>query len=232
MFFLRCRRSHQSVRYRFVFFRVTWLPNVNEPQEHPFNNDTLSSYLPTRSTMAPSPHAPQLQDAVGFVNPVKSHITTFLLQSSYNQSSTNPTTAISPPAQPQVAPHTKHPRAHAKSPHTITKPSKRKAKDDARPKTKKQKKHAQSKKISDEDFRTSETQQLDMPQAIGTMNAQTPLTNVERWRLRGWTWPEALMNEKVEQRFGGNLDDYVEAESPTGTMFLWRIQGVGMFSRV
>jgi hypothetical protein len=41
-----------------------------------------------------------------------------------------------------------------------------------------------------------------------------PLTNVERWRLRGWTWPEAEF--KV-----GHQEDLVEVESPQGTKEGW-----------
>lgn len=38
-----------------------------------------------------------------------------------------------------------------------------------------------------------------------------PLTNVERWRLRGWTWPEAMFRIKDNHE--------VRMESPRGTAF-------------
>jgi hypothetical protein len=37
-----------------------------------------------------------------------------------------------------------------------------------------------------------------------------PLTNIERWRMRGWMWPEAVF------RMSGNNEDG-EMESPRGT---------------
>lgn len=41
-----------------------------------------------------------------------------------------------------------------------------------------------------------------------------PLTNVERWRMRGWTWPEAMY------RVGNSGDEGCTApESPRGTSF-------------
>jgi hypothetical protein len=46
-------------------------------------------------------------------------------------------------------------------------------------------------------------------QPIGNLIYNNPLTNVERWRLRGWTWPEAV--------FRTSRDEDVEVESPGGT---------------
>jgi hypothetical protein len=47
-------------------------------------------------------------------------------------------------------------------------------------------------------------------QPISNLILTNPLTNVERWRLRGWTWPEAVFRV-------GDRDDLVEVESPGGT---------------
>jgi hypothetical protein len=46
-------------------------------------------------------------------------------------------------------------------------------------------------------------------QPIGNLIYNNPLTNVERWRLRGWTWPEAV--------FRTSCDEDMEVESPGGT---------------
>jgi hypothetical protein len=47
-------------------------------------------------------------------------------------------------------------------------------------------------------------------QPISNLIWTNPLTNVERWRLRGWTWPEAVFRV-------GHQEDMVEVESPRGT---------------
>ncbi|KAF2825533.1 hypothetical protein CC86DRAFT_383400 [Ophiobolus disseminans] len=92
--------------------------------------------------------------------------------------------------------------------------SKRKADRDASAPslTKKQKIKPDEERISDESFRTAQTQQLGLAQPIGISMGQIPLNNVERWRLRGWRWPEAVV------RSCWNMPE--EAESPRGTTFL------------
>jgi len=81
----------------------------------------------------------------------------------------------------------------------------------SKPCAKKQKVVQQEHKISDESFRTTQTQQFGLPQPIGITTGQIPLKSVERWRLWGWRWPESAMRlqgRKIE-----------EAESPMGTSF-------------
>jgi hypothetical protein len=53
---------------------------------------------------------------------------------------------------------------------------------------------------------------LNAVQPIGNLIYNNPLTNVERWRLRGWTWPEAV--------FRLSCDEDVEVESPGGTKWV------------
>jgi hypothetical protein len=47
-------------------------------------------------------------------------------------------------------------------------------------------------------------------QPISNLIWTSPLTNAERWRLRGWTWPEAVFRVTHQK-------DLVEVESPRGT---------------
>jgi hypothetical protein len=53
-------------------------------------------------------------------------------------------------------------------------------------------------------------------QPISNLIYTNPLTNVERWRLRGWTWPEAVFRV-------GHHEDLVEVESSRGTKGGWGI---------
>ena len=88
----------------------------------------------------------------------------------------------------------------------------------AQPTTKKQKLSSEDQRISDESFRTAQTPHFGVIQPIGILAGQIPLSNVERWRLRGWRWPEAMM------RWGG--DECVEVESPMGEVMGGRGDGV------
>jgi hypothetical protein len=175
----------------------------------------LSKKLRSKPPMAAYPQHTQLQQHAthGFVNHLKSHSTTFSLQTSYNHSSQTPPASGWRPAQPYATKHTNNTRPNLK-PSNSNKSLKRTAGDINRAKNKKQKTRAQPKQVTDEDFRTADTQQLHAVQPIRLSPNQIPLTNVERWRLRGWTWQEAFMTMKTGQR---------EAESPTGTSLLWGV---------
>jgi hypothetical protein len=199
------------------FASLTSSENISSPATLPISYTYhLAVYQP--EPMAPDSHSQQPIYAPEFLNPPKPHGATFPSPHSHGYSPLNPPAAVWPSAQP--TPHTKQARLNTNSPRTISRPSKRKARDNTRQQTKKPKTHVPPKNVSDEDFRTSETQQLDMPQAVGIMNAQIPLSNIERWRLRGWAWPQALMPEPVQQRHSGHFNDDIVAESPTGTTFL------------
>jgi hypothetical protein len=93
--------------------------------------------------------------------------------------------------------------------------SKRKANEEIQSKNKAKKQMKASHQVTDEDFRTSETQQIGMVQPLGITAGQIPLSNVERWRLRGWRWQEAMMKMEME------VAQHAGAESPTGTKTLW-----------
>jgi hypothetical protein len=77
--------------------------------------------------------------------------------------------------------------------------------------TKKQMLTSQKDNVSDESFRTAHTQQVGMCQPVAIPNAPTPLNNVERWRLRGWRWPEAVVMSSYDRN--------EEKMSPTRTSF-------------
>jgi hypothetical protein len=88
---------------------------------------------------------------------------------------------------------------------------KRKAKEELQPEKQAKKQTKETHQVTDEDFRTSETQQIGMVQPLGLTAGQIPLSNVERWRLRGWRWQEAVL--KMEMEFA----QHTGAESPIGT---------------
>jgi hypothetical protein len=104
---------------------------------------------------------------------------------------------------------------HAQADGVSTKQSlKRKAGEKTKAKNKKQKTQTQAKQVTDEDFRTAETQHYGMVQPIGITMSQIPLRNVEIWRMRGWRWQEAFKRTESEKHSA-------EAKSPMGSNFLW-----------
>jgi hypothetical protein len=73
----------------------------------------------------------------------------------------------------------------------------------------KKRKTVRAQEISDESFRTAQTPHFGAVQPIGIKTGEIPLSNVERWRLRGWRWQEAVFRlDKAEA---------ADVESPTGT---------------
>jgi hypothetical protein len=73
----------------------------------------------------------------------------------------------------------------------------------------KKQKAAHEQNISDESFRTAQTPHFGAVQPMGIKTGDIPLSNVERWRLRGWRWQEAIFRlDKTEP---------ADVESPTGT---------------
>ncbi|KAF2025069.1 hypothetical protein EK21DRAFT_117136 [Setomelanomma holmii] len=83
------------------------------------------------------------------------------------------------------------------------------------PASKKPKVTTQEQKINDELFRTAQTPNFGGIQPVGTKTGQIPLSNVERWRLRGWRWEEAV--------FGMHDVDSGDTVSPKGTRFVSKL---------
>lgn len=97
--------------------------------------------------------------------------------------------------------------------HTVPKDArktKRKARLEAYASTKKQKVEAEAPDAAGSRWNKTEGFQPTALQPIFSATAR-PLTNVERWRLRGWTWPETMF--RVDDK------DDVRLESPKGTTF-------------
>lgn len=87
---------------------------------------------------------------------------------------------------------------------------KRKAKNEAYTSRKKQKVTAATLEATHSRWdKTEGFQPTTLQPIFGATNR--PLTNVERWRLRGWTWPEAMV--RVED------NHELRMESPRGTAF-------------
>jgi hypothetical protein len=88
--------------------------------------------------------------------------------------------------------------------------TKRKARAEAYACTKKQKVKAEAPEAAGSRWDKTERFQPNALQPIFSATTR-PLTNVERWRLRGWTWPEAM--------FRVDDNEEVRMESPKGTTF-------------
>ncbi|KAF1912196.1 hypothetical protein BDU57DRAFT_82459 [Ampelomyces quisqualis] len=91
-----------------------------------------------------------------------------------------------------------------------TRKTKRKARAEAHASSKKQKITAEALQSTSSRWDKTEGFQPNALQPVFSATAR-PLTNVERWRMRGWTWPEAMF--RVDE------NDETRMESPRGTTF-------------